>query len=164
MRMRDQLIVIIAVTFATVAVAANVFAQIRAEDRRDENERVAAAASWAQPLLPTTTIASTTTQPAPTTIASMTTQPAEEPSTAGATEPVTEVTSPAPDQDKENCIPPGQVDRDKPVPPGQDRDRCVPPGQAKDKDTPPGQDKDKDKDKDTPPGQDKDKDKDKDND
>ena len=165
MRLRDQLIVIIAVAFATISVAAGVLAQVRAEDRRDENQRVAIAAAWAQPIVPTTTIASGST----------TTPPAGQASTPGTeapgtTESVAEDVSTAPGQNKEDCIPPGQVDRDKPVPPGQDRDMCVPPGQDKDKVTPPGLDKDKvtppglDKDKDTPPGQDKDKDKDKDKD
>ena len=133
MRMREQITVVIAVAFATTAVAVNVLALSHADDRRAENERVAVAAAWAQPIVPSTTNAPDTT--------AGTAEP------SGTAEPVDHGVSTAPGQNKEDCIPPGQVDRDKPVPPGQDRDMCVPPGQAKDKDTPPGQDKDKDKDK-----------------
>jgi len=153
-RMRDQIIVIIAVVFATTAVGVNVFAQTRADDHRAENERIAIAAAWAQPVVPSTTSAPDTTS-----------------DTTGESDTTVSVDngiSTAPGQNKEDCIPPGQVDRDqdKNAPPGQDRYMCVPPGQDKDKDAPPGQDKDKDappgqdKDKDTPPGQDKDKNKD----
>jgi len=150
MRMRDQLIVIFAVAVATIAVGANVFAQTQAEDRRAENERVAIAAAWAQPIVPTTA----TTSPK-----NVDTSDANEvPATSV---PVYEEDSNPPGQNKVDCIPPGQVDRDKPVPPGQDRDMCVPPGQDKkdeETSTPPGQDKDKDEETSTPPGQDKDKD------
>jgi len=142
MRMRDQLIVIIAVTFATVAVAVNVFAQTQAEDYRAENERIAAAAAWAQPIVVSTTSAPDTTR-----------------GNTDESDPTVQAgngVSRAPGQNPEDCTPPGQVDRDedKNTPPGQDRDMCVPPGQDKDKDTPPGQ-VDRDEDKNTPPGQDK---------
>jgi hypothetical protein len=156
MRLRDQFIVSIAVVFATIAVGVNVFAQNRAGEQRAENERVAIEATWAQPMVPTTTIAPTTSSkpvPAPS---------VAEPSTIGTRAPGTTVpadggVSTAPGRNKEDCIPPGQVDRDedKKTPPGQDRDMCVPPGQDKDKDTPPGQ-VDRDEDKTAPPGQDKD--------
>ena len=136
MRLRDQIIVITAVLFATTAVAVNVFAHTRADDHRAENERIAAAAAWAQPVVPSTTLAPDTND------------------SSDSPTPVDNGTSRAPGQDPEDCTPPGQVDRheDKNAPPGQDRDLCVPPGQDKDKDVPPGQDKDKD----VPPGQDKD--------
>lgn len=140
MRLRDQIIVIMAIVVATTAVAVNVFAQSRADDRRAENERVAVAAAWARPIEPTTTS---------TTDAADISDPAE---------PVENGVSTAPGRNKEDCIPPGQIDRDedKNAPPGLDRDLCVPPGQDKDKDTPPGQ-IDRDEDKNVPPGQDKDK-------
>ena len=139
MRLRDQIIVIMAIVVATSAVAVNVFAQSRADDRRAENERVAVAAAWAQPVEPTTTSTPDTTN------------------VSDPGEPVENGVSTAPGQNKEDCIPPGQVDRDedKNAPPGLDRDLCVPPGQDKDKDTPPGQ-VDRDEDKNVPPGQNKD--------
>ena len=145
MRMRDQIIVIIAVVFATTAVAVNVFAQTRADDHRAENERVAIAAAWAQPFVPSTTSAPDTTS--------------DSTDESGTTVSTDNGVSTAPGQNKQDCIPPGQVDRgeDKNAPPGQDRDMCVPPGQDPDKDIPPGQ-VDRDPDKDTPPGQDPDKD------
>ena len=59
--MRDQIIVIIAVAFATTAVAVNVLALSYADDHRAENERVAVAAAWAQPIVPSTTNAPDTT-------------------------------------------------------------------------------------------------------
>ena len=144
--MRDQIIVIIAVAFATTAVAVNVFAQTRAEDHRAENERIAVAAAWAQPFVPSTTSAPDTTSDSTD----------ESDTTASADNGV----STAPGQNKvDDCTPPGQFVRDqvgrdveKNDPPGQDRDMCVPPGL--DKDTPPGQ-VDRDEEKNTPPGQDK---------
>ena len=148
MRMRDQIIVIIAVVFATTAVAVNVFAQTRAEDHRAENERVAIAAAWAQPFVPSTTSAPDTTS--------------DGTDESDTTVPAANGVSTAPGQNKEHCIPPGQVDRDldKNAPPGQAREyMCVPPGQDKDKDIPPGQ-VDRDPDKNAPPGQHNDKDKD----
>ena len=119
MRLREQIIVVTAVLFATTAVAVNVFAQSRADDYRAENERVAAAAAWAQPIVPSTTVAPDTTS-----------------DTTGSAVPTDNGTSRAPGQNPEDCTPPGQVDRDedKNAPPGQDRDLCVPPGQDKDKD------------------------------
>lgn len=153
MRLRDQFIVILAVVFATIAVGVNVFAQNRAGEQRADNARAAIAATWAQPIVPTTTITSTTSS-----------EPILAPTRAEPSPTGTE----APGQNKENCVPPGQVDRDddKDTPPGQDRDMCVPPGQDKDETTPPGQvDRDQDKtaplgqnkDGDTPPGQDNNK-------
>ena len=141
MRMRDQLIVIISVAFATITVAVNVFAQTHAEEQRAENDIVAVAATWAQPIVPSTT-------GAPDTI-----------STPGTTIPTDDEGSFPPGLNKEDCIPPGQVDRDKPVPPGQDRDMCVPPGQDKKDEvtptTPPGQEKKDEVTPTTPPGQEK---------
>jgi hypothetical protein len=163
-RMRDQIIVIIAVVFATTAVAVNVFAQTRAEDHRSENERIAIAAAWAQPFVPSTTSAPDTTS--------------DSTDESDTTVPAANGVSTAPGQNKvDDCTPPGQVvrdqvdrDEDKNAPPGQDRNMCNPPGQDKrgeDKNAPPGQDMDtppgqvdRDEDKDTPPAQvDRDEDK-----
>ncbi len=55
MRMRDQLIVVIAVAVATIAVAANVFAQTRAADQRVEMEQEGLAAAWSYPDMNATT-------------------------------------------------------------------------------------------------------------
>ena len=55
MRMRDQLVVIVAVAVATIAVAANVFAQTHAANQRVEMEREGLAAAWSYPVMDTTT-------------------------------------------------------------------------------------------------------------
>ena len=55
MRMRDQLIVIVAVTVATVAVAGNVLAQTRAANQRIALEQAGLAAAWSYPLMDATT-------------------------------------------------------------------------------------------------------------
>ena len=55
MRMRDQLVVVIAVAIATIAVAVNVFAQTRAADQRIAMEQEGLAAAWSYPVMDTTT-------------------------------------------------------------------------------------------------------------
>ena len=55
MRMRDQLVVVIAVAVATIAVAGNVFAQTRAADQRAQMEQEGLAAAWSYPVMDTTT-------------------------------------------------------------------------------------------------------------
>ncbi len=55
MRMRDQLVVVIAVAVATIAVAANVFAQTRAADQRVQMGQEGLAAAWSYPVMDTTT-------------------------------------------------------------------------------------------------------------
>jgi len=181
MRMRDQLIIIIAVAVATIAVAANVFAQTRAADQRVEMEQEGLNAAWSYPVVEATR--STSTTPA---------NDADAPTPRSADG---ENDARASCSDEEPCTIEEVLDRDfrnhgqmvaayvralgfeegldgprgsyvrqiaKPDidndgPPRSDR--AAENQSEKDKDTPPGQDKDKDeKDKDTPPGQDKDKD------
>ena len=55
MRMRDQLVVVIAVAVATIAVAANVFAQTRAADQRVQMGQEGLAAAWSYPVMDNTT-------------------------------------------------------------------------------------------------------------
>ena len=90
MRLREQIIVITAVLFATTAVAANVFAQSRADDHRAENERVAAAAAWAQPVVPSTTTAPDTAA-----------------DSSDSAVPADNGASRAPGQNPDDCTPPG---------------------------------------------------------
>ncbi len=59
MRMRSQVIVVLAVFVATLAFVANVFAYTHAAEQRAENNRMAAAAPWAEPLRATTTTTGT---------------------------------------------------------------------------------------------------------
>jgi len=50
MRVRNQVIVVVAVFVAVLALAANALAVNRAVEQRAENQRIAAAAAWAEPL------------------------------------------------------------------------------------------------------------------
>ena len=150
MRMRHQLIVTIAMVVTMAAFAASAFAQTRAADYWNENRRAAAVAAWAQPIVVPTTIA---------------TVGDTAPDSGGDTSDLeADGRDTAPGLNKEDCVPPGQLQRDevgnedKNAPPGQDREDWCPPGLDKDDEsTPPGLDKD---DESTPPGKDKDKDKD----
>ena len=54
MRMRDQLVVVIALAVAIIAVAGNVFAQTRAADQRAEIEREGINAAWSYPVMDAT--------------------------------------------------------------------------------------------------------------
>lgn len=53
-RMREQLVVVIAIAVATIAVAANVFAQTRAANQRIEMEREGVNAAWSYPVMDAT--------------------------------------------------------------------------------------------------------------
>jgi hypothetical protein len=143
MRMRHQLIVVIAMVVTLAAFAASAFAQSRAADHWNENRRAAVVAAWANPIVVPTTIA---------TAGGTATEPDGDTTDLDADGRIT-----PPGQEKDKCVPPGQVRRDevgsdKDTPPGQEKDKCVPPGQAKDEGTPPGLDKN---DEGTPPGLDK---------
>jgi hypothetical protein len=177
MRMRDQLVVVVAVTVATVAVAANVFAQTRAADQRVEMEQAGLAADWSYPVVDITTLP---TRADPDDIpggeySGGDGEGTESRETAPCTKDSPCTIEEVLEQDFRNH---GQMvsayvralgfeegvdgprgsyvrqiarpDIDDDGPPRSDQAAA----NQKDKDTPPGQDKDRDKD--TPPGQDKD--------
>lgn len=181
MGVRNQVIVVVAVLVATVAVAANVFAFTHAAEQYAENNRIAAEPTWAQPLDSSTTTEQAPTEPSVEPVS----EPSVEPANDDVDEPCTRrnqcaepgevpgdfsnhgrwVSSFASDPDFKSEIdgPPGAIisgiarsDIGKPDPSRSDgteenHDPSTPPGQEKDKTTPPGQDKDKT----APPGQDK---------
>jgi hypothetical protein len=65
MRVRNEVIVVVAVFVAVLALAANALAHTRAVEQHAENTRIAAAAAWAEPfVVPTTTSTSEASIPA----------------------------------------------------------------------------------------------------
>lgn len=67
MRVRNQVIVVVAVFVAVLALAANVLAYTRAVEQHAENRRIAAEAAWAEPfVIPRTTSTSGSFLPAAT--------------------------------------------------------------------------------------------------
>ena len=186
MRMRDQLVVIIAVAVATVAVAANVFAQTQASDQRVAMEHAGLEAAWSYPVMEAT-VATTTTSTSAAAVPTSSEEDDDHGDRPGAA--TSSDDSRAPCSDEDPCTVQELLDRDfrnhgqmvssyvdslglvegldgpmgfyirQIAKPNIDEDGPPRADRAEEnKDTPPGQDKDE-TDKDTPPGQDK-KDKD----